>query len=210
MRRSGWTSSAATKAFAPLPKLIAGSVVPSARKRVMPERVTLLNRRKSPATKILPSICNFTASTVLSAPSRPFRNVASSAPVASNRARPRRVTPLTLVNEPPMSSRVSGWTTMELTPASIERLGLNVPSSVPSALRRSRFVRATPLKEVKSPPRRIFPSACTARAYTVPSTPAPGLKFKSTAPFVFSRTTPGRVMPLKVEKEPPARILSSP
>ena len=45
----------------------------------------------------------------------------------------------------------------------------------------------TPLTEVKSPPMTTLPSVCTARAYTVPLAPEPGLKLESSVPSVISR-----------------------
>ena len=62
--------------------------------------------------------------------------------------------------------------------ASTASAGLNVLSNVPLELRRIRLVRAIPLNAMNSPPTSTLPSAWTANAYTVPSTPAPTLKFK--------------------------------
>src|SRR5258708_4174019 len=69
------------------------------------------------------------------------------------------------------------------------------------------LVRLCPPSVVKKPPTRIFPSACTARQYTVP--PAPGLKLVSSAPSALSPPMPMRLCPPRVLKPPPTRIFPS-
>ena len=69
-----------------------------------------------------------------------------------------------------------------------------------------------PPSVVKSPPTRIFPSACTARARTLPF--APGLKLVSSEPSALSRPMWLRVVvpvppPPSVVKSPPTRIFPS-
>ena len=95
--------------------------------------------------------------------------------------------------------------------------GLKVVSSEPSALSRPMRLRVVvpvppPPSVVKSPPTRILPSDCTAKALTRPF--APGLKVVSSEPSALSRPMWLRVVvpvppPPSVVKTPPTRIFPS-
>ena len=97
------------------------------------------------------------------------------------------------VNEPPMTILLSACTTMVLTwPLGF---GLNPVSSVPSALKRAKKLRAVNAAELlddrpgatvlKSPPTRILPSGCNAIADTDEFTA--GSKVVSSVPLEFRR-----------------------
>ena len=86
----------------------------------------------------------------------------SSVPSAFTRAIKLRVTPPTVVNEPPSKIFPSDCTAIDETVLFV--FGLKPVSSVPSAFRRAMPMRVTPPTVVNCPPSKIFPSDCTATA----------------------------------------------
>ena len=71
--------------------------------------------------------------------------------------------------------------------------GSKVSSSVPSLFRRTRPFRRLKSNDANCPPTRIFPSDCSATAYTTPSVPAPGVNEVSSDPSAFKRAIPPRL-----------------
>ena len=160
------------------------SRVPSAFNRAMPPRATPLTLENAPTSSTLPSLCTATASTVLSAPAKPFWKVMSRVPSGFSRAmRPRSVAPA-LVKVPPMTTLPtlalrkllvlrSTATPLMTVPTGSRAAGAKARSSVPSTLKRATRPRATPLTLVKRPPMTNWPAGFSATALTVASTPAP-------------------------------------
>ena len=146
----------------------------------------------------MPSFCTATASTVLSAPASPFRNVLSSVPSAFNRATRPRVTAPTLVNVPPITTLPtlavrkllvfrSTATPLSSVPAGSRAAGTKPVSKVPSKLNRASRPRATPFTFVNWPAITSCPPPLNATALIAASAPLPWLNPRSRAP-PFNRT----------------------
>ena len=86
-------------------------------------------------------------------------NAVSNAPLESSLAIRPRAVPFTLVNEPPIRIFPSGCNAMARTAPLGPMPASNVASTEPSTFRRAMRGWGEPLKVVKSPPMRIFPSS---------------------------------------------------
>jgi hypothetical protein len=89
------------------------------------------------------------------------------------------------VPEPTATSRSKPAPVIEL-PAR----GLKLASREPSAFRRAKWRRLTPLNLSNPPPITILPADCAAMNCTAPFGPSPMLKLVSRVPSAFSRKTP--------------------
>src|SRR5207249_5163345 len=102
---------------------------------------------------------------------------------------------------------------MEYTAESVPAAGLNWGYKAPLLLSRTRFERAAPLNDAKSPPASTLPWPSIARAYRigVPDSFAKetGLKFGSRLPSALSRARLVVGVPLTIVNEPPTMILPS-
>ena len=202
------TATALTMRSAPEPGLNVRSTEPFAFKRTNRLRFWLLKVVKSPPTRIRPSPLSPSEVTGPPLPPVPALKVASVEPLEFSRVMPFLVTPLNVTNAPPTRMVPSACTAIVVTVPSAPVPALKLASSVPSAFKRtSRFRLVTPLTCVKSPPRRILPSGCTAMARTAPTVPLPvRLNPPSTEPSGFRRMIPATTPLLKLANWPPTRI----
>ena len=113
----------------------------------------------------------------------------SSVPSLFSRVIPLKVNPPKVEKLPPTRIAPLVCTWIEDTNPFAPKPGWKLLSIEPSGFNRARRTRLKPLKVVKSPPTRIFPSGWTANARTVALPPVPMLKVASTLPLVSMRAS---------------------
>ena len=149
-----------------------------------------------------PSGCTVMARTIPFAPV-PTLKLASTAPLASRRARRERLVPFTVrnappINVPPLKSTATANTVLS-GPLPTWNDGSGAPPDVSRAIR----IALLPFTDVNAPPMTTEFDAPTATAHTAASGPRPGLNEASTVPSAFNRPIRTARAPCKLKKSPP-------
>ena len=201
---SGCTASAATKASAPVPKLMLKSTAPPGCNRTIRFSGRPLNVVNAPPTSTRPSGCRASASTNSLGPI-PGLKLASSEPSRFSRIKFVCATPLVATNAPPTRILPSVCRSRAYTdPLAIRLPPPNVGSTVPSPFKRPIRLTRRPAMVANSPPMTTFPSGCNTRARTPPLGPVPVVKVGSSVPSAFSRATKLRLVWLTTVNKPPS------